>query len=78
MAGDALVIALPVVGQVHLAPGIDDAGAGALASVFTSSGETATLGDLARALGLGSAPSAATGNDQVVTPVARRQRLRCR
>jgi hypothetical protein len=70
MAGAALVIALPGIGQAHLAPGIDEVGAGALASVFTSSGETATLEDLARALGLSSAPPAATGNDQVVTPVA--------
>jgi hypothetical protein len=70
MAGDELVIALPVIGQAHLAPGIGDAGTGGFASVFTSSGDTATLGDLARALGLGPAAFTATGNDQVVTPVA--------
>jgi hypothetical protein len=70
MAGDALVIVLPAIGQMHLAPGIDEVGAGALASVFTSSGETATLGDLARALGQGSVPPMDTGDDQVVTPVA--------
>jgi hypothetical protein len=70
MAGAALVIALPRIGQIYLAPGIAEVGAGPLASVFTSSGETATLEDLARALGQGSAPPTATGGEQVVTPVA--------
>ena len=66
---DELVIDLPTVGQVHLAQSIGDVGT-ALASVFRSSGETATIADLARALGYPSALPTATGHDRVVAPVA--------
>ena len=66
--GDELVIDLPKVGQLHLAPSIGDVGTTALASMFRSNGETATLDDLARALGAPSEPHTATEPDQVTTP----------
>jgi hypothetical protein len=69
MAGDELVITLPGIGLVHLSPGIGGVGMGPLANVFMSSGETATLDDLARALGQDPAPPTDTGDHQVVTPV---------
>jgi hypothetical protein len=68
--GDELVIDLPTVGQVHLARSIGDVGTGALAGVFMSSGATATIQDLARALGQPSEPRTATAYDEVVAPVA--------
>jgi hypothetical protein len=68
--GDALVIDLPTVGQVHLAHSIDDTGTDAVATMFRSSGETATIADLARALGYPAAPPPAPGPERVETPVA--------
>jgi hypothetical protein len=68
--GAELVIDLPTVGQVHLAQCVGDVGTGALASVFRSDGETATIADLARALCYPAAPPAATAHDRDVTPVA--------
>lgn len=68
--GDELIIELPMLGQLHLAPGAGGVGAGALASAFMSSGETATLDDLARALGRPSAASAAMDYSQAAAPVA--------
>lgn len=60
---DDLVIDLPRVGPVHLARSSGDLGSGALASVFMSSGETATLDDLVRALDRPSGTATAIGCD---------------
>lgn len=68
LEGDELVIDLPTVGRVHLAPGAAAVGTGAPASLFMSSGETATLEDLAGALGQPSAPSAAMEYSQFSMP----------
>lgn len=67
--GDGLVIDLPRVGQVHLARSIGAVSDGALAGVFTSGGETATIDDLARALDQPAELPTATGCDAVLTPV---------
>jgi hypothetical protein len=55
---------------VHLAHSIGDTGTDAVATMFRSSGETATIADLARALGYPAAPPMAVAHDLVVTPVA--------
>jgi hypothetical protein len=54
--GDDLVIDLPGAGPLHLARQVDDVASTALASVFTSSGATASLDDLVRALHQRAAP----------------------
>jgi hypothetical protein len=68
LKGDELVIDLPTIGQVHLARSLEDAGAGALASVFMSNGETATLDDLARDIGRPAPLRTAAASDQALAP----------
>lgn len=65
---DTLVVDLPKAGAVYLAQSIDHTSSGALASVFMSSGETATIDDLMRALSRPTDTPPASGHEPSMAP----------